>query len=138
MKLSKHRHATIAAMDMTPMIDIVFLLLIFFMTVSQVSEINKVRLSLPKLEGSDDQKPAVVTLNIDASGQMIMSGRNVTLGDVITAVSDELRRLGDDPSRLTFVLRADERSESRPVNQVISALGRMQVKKVRLAVQSES
>jgi biopolymer transport protein ExbD len=138
MKLTRHRRPTIAIMDMTPMIDIVFLLLIFFMTVSQVSEINKVQLSLPKLEGSDEQKPAVITLNIDASGQMILSGRNVSLGEVISAVADELRRLGDDPSRLTFVLRTDERSESRPVNQVISALGRMQVSKVRLAVQSES
>ena len=137
MRLSKRRRETIAAMDMTPMIDIVFLLLIFFMTVSQVSEINKVQLSLPKLKGTDDQKPAVITLNIDATGQMILSGRNVTLGEVLAAVSNELRRLGDDPSRLTIVLRTDERSESRPVNQVVSALGRMQVTKVRLAVQSE-
>ena len=58
MRLSKRRRDTLAIMDMTPMIDIVFLLLIFFMTVSQVSEINKIQLSLPKLEGSDDQRPA--------------------------------------------------------------------------------
>ena len=85
-------------MNMTPMIDIVFLLLIFFMTVSQVSEINKVQLDLPKLTGSADQKPSTITLNVDQQGQLILSGRNVGLGELIAAVSDELRRVGDDPS----------------------------------------
>lgn len=137
MRLSKRRRSTIAAMNMTPMIDIVFLLLIFFMTVSQVSEINKVQLSLPKLTGSDDQKPATVTINVDATGQIIVGGRIVELGDLLAMVSSELQRVGDDPAMLHIVIRADENSEARPVNQVVSALGRMQITRVRIAVQSE-
>lgn len=137
MRLSKRRRATIAEMNMTPMIDIVFLLLIFFMTVSQVSEVNKVQLSLPKLEGSDDQRPATVTLNINADGDMIVGGRAMSLGELLGVVSTELQKVGDDPSRLHVVIRADERSESRPVNQVVSALGRMQITKVRIAVQTD-
>ena len=136
MRLSKRRRATIANMDMTPMIDIVFLLLIFFMTVSQVSEINKERVELPKLTGSVDQKPAVLTINVDQHGQLIVSARKLELGELITLVSNELQRVGDDASRLTVVIRADERSISQPVNEVVSALGQMQIKKVMLAVQT--
>ena len=51
MRLSKHRRAGVPLMNMTPMIDVVFLLLIFFMTVSQVSQINRERLRLPKEKG---------------------------------------------------------------------------------------
>ena len=138
MRLSKRRRATIAEMNMTPMIDIVFLLLIFFMTVSQVSEVNKEQLSLPKLEGSDDQQPATVTLNINSDGVMIVGGRELSLGELLTVVSTELQRVGDDPGRLHVVIRADERSESKPVNQVVSALGRMQITKVRIAVQTDA
>ena len=43
-------------MNMTPMIDIVFLLIIFFMTVNQVTEVSKERLSLPQVKGGEDQR----------------------------------------------------------------------------------
>lgn len=138
MRLSKRRRATIAEMNMTPMIDIVFLLLIFFMTVSQVSEVNKVQLSLPKLEGSDDQRPATVTLNVNADGEMIVGGYRMSLGEVLAVVSTQLQKVGDDPGKLQVVIRADERSESKPVNEVVSALGRMQITKVRIAVQTDA
>ena len=53
MRLSK-RHNPGLQMNMTPMIDVTFLLLIFFMTVSQVSAVNKEQLELPQLKGSED------------------------------------------------------------------------------------
>ena len=52
MKLSKHRRRPDVAFNMTPMIDIVFLLIIFFMTVSQITQVNDEPIELPKLEGS--------------------------------------------------------------------------------------
>ena len=61
MRLSRRRRSTTARMNMTPMIDVVFLLNIFFITVAQVSEVNNVRLELPRQQGSDDQKPSVLT-----------------------------------------------------------------------------
>ena len=55
-------------LNLTPMIDVVFLLLIFFMTVSQVSKINKERLDLPQQQGAEEQpedKPAFFLLIVD-------------------------------------------------------------------------
>jgi len=135
MRLTRHRRATIAEMDMTPMIDIVFLLLIFFMTVTQVSELNKERLELPKLAGAEDQKHTTLTVNVDDSGDVLVSGNRITIAHLLTLVSIELAKLGDDPSRLTIVLRADERGNCRTVNQIVNALGRLQVTRLRIAVQ---
>ncbi len=135
MRLTRHRRATIAEMDMTPMIDIVFLLLIFFMTVTQVSELNKERLELPKLAGAEDQKHTTLTVNVDDSGDVLVSGNHITIAHLLTLVSIELAKLGDDPSRLTIVLRADERGNCRTVNQIVNALGRLQVTRLRIAVQ---
>jgi biopolymer transport protein ExbD len=47
----------------------------------------------------------------------------------------ELAKLGDDPQRMMVVLRADERGDCRTVNQIVSALGRMQITRLRIAVQ---
>jgi biopolymer transport protein ExbD len=115
----------------------VFLLIIFFMTVSQVSEINKEQLELPKLEGSEDQKPTLITVNVTDTGELLVSGRRITVAGLVDAVGRELNRLGGDATRLTIVVRADERGQSRMVNEVVNALSRLGVKRIRIAVQSE-
>ena len=136
MRLSRRRRETISEMDMTPMIDIVFLLLIFFMTVTQVTETNRERVELPHLEGSADQEPSILTININAEDELLVSGRILTLGGVVALVSKELERLGDDPSKLTVVIRGDRRSTCGPVNRVLSAFQRLDMRRVRLAVRS--
>jgi biopolymer transport protein ExbD len=117
------------------MIDIVFLLIIFFMTVTQVSEINKERLLLPKLKGSDDQLESNITINVDRAGQVIVSANKVTVPELIFMIGEELKRVGDDPSRLTIVIRADERGTSETVNEIVASLARFQITRVRIAVQ---
>ena len=135
MRLSKHKRSTRAAMNMTPMIDIVFLLIIFFMTVTQVSKINREQVELPKLKGAEDQKPTTLTVNVDREGEIVVSGNPVTTARLLAIASQELAKVGDDPSRLTVVLRADERGTSRAVNEIVKSLARLQITRVRIAVE---
>jgi len=123
-------------MNMTPMIDIVFLLIIFFMTVTQVSEVNKEQLQLPKLEGSQDQKRTTLTINVSQDAELRVSGRSVTIAGLLGMVTSELERLAGDPSRLTVVVRADERGTSRMVNQVVTGLAKLGINQIRIAVES--
>ena len=135
MRLTKRRRKTRPEMDMTPMIDIVFLLIIFFMTVTQVSKLNKERLELPQLKGSEDQKPSVLTVNVTEPGDLIVSGQAYSIGELISLVNRELRRVGDDPNRLGIVIRADQRGTSAGVNSVVAALDNLQINRVRIAVE---
>lgn len=135
MRLTKHKRSTTAGINMTPMIDIVFLLIIFFMTVSQVSEINKERLELAKLPGSEDQKRTSLTVNVDQAGEIVVSGNRITTGELLTFVSLELAKVGDDPDRLSIVIRGDKRGDCGTANEIMKSLARMDVKKVWLAVQ---
>ncbi len=120
---------------MTPMIDIVFLLIIFFMTVTQVSKLNKEQLELPKLKGTEDQKPSVLTVNVTEAGEIVISGRQFSSGEFVSLVNRELRRVGDDPRLLGIVIRADQRGASAGVNSVVAALNNLQIKRVRIAVE---
>jgi biopolymer transport protein ExbD len=135
MRLSKRRHGTSVDMNMTPMIDIVFLLIIFFMTVSQVSEVNSERLELPELTGAEEQKRTSLIINVDQQGQVIVSGNAITMGELLAYVSRELAGVGDDPSRLHVVIRGDERGTSATVNEIVRSLARLQISRVRLAVE---
>ena len=135
MRLIKHRRNSRAEMDMTPMIDIVFLLIIFFMTVTQVSKLNNEKLELPQLKGTEDQKPSVLTINVTEPGDLIVSGRKYSIGELVSLVNRELRRVGDDPNLLGIVIRADQRGVSAGVNSVVAALNNLQIKRVRIAVE---
>lgn len=135
MKLTKHRHRTIAAMNMTPMIDIVFLLIIFFMTVTQVSRVNRERLDLPDQEGAAEQPESPFTINVRQNGQIVVSGRVVRTPELVSIVADEVAGRGGDPSRVKIVLRGDARGNSRTINEIVEALDKIDVTRINLAVE---
>jgi biopolymer transport protein ExbD len=135
MRLNKRRRTTLAEMNMTPMIDVTFLLLIFFMTATQITEVNKERVELPQQKGTEDQQPAMLTINVTEAGKIVVSGRVVSLAELMAIVSDELAKVEDDPQRLTVVLRSDARAKSRTVNAITANLGRLDITRIHLAVQ---
>ena len=135
MKLTKHRPRTIAEMNMTPMIDIVFLLIIFFMTVTQVSKVNKERLTLPEQEGTGEQPDAPVTINVRASGEIVVAGSVISTLVLVSMVADEVAKRGGDPSRVKIVLRGDARGQAETINEIVNALGKINVTRISLAVE---
>src|SRR5262252_1271179 len=106
MRLCK-RHGTKLEINMTPMIDVTFLLLIFFMTVNQVSKANSERVELPRLAGSQDQSDEPFVIDIDAAGEINAAGRIVTPAGLVPLVRGKIDEQGGDAARLTVVLRAD-------------------------------
>lgn len=75
--MRKYTVSTTADVDMTPMLDIVFIMLIFFIVASSFIKESAVDLTpLTKSTESDDtEAPLVVTLN--AIGQVEIDGRSV-------------------------------------------------------------
>lgn len=121
-------------MNMTPMIDVVFLLIIFFMTISQASKTNKEHIDLPELKAAEDQRPSMITVNVGGDGRVLVSSREVSVAELVSLVAAELGRLDNDPYRLTMVIRADRQGPSRAVNQIVRAMAGLDVKQVRIAV----
>ena len=59
------------------MIDIVFLLIIFFMTVSQITRTVDYPVELPQVgEGASEAKTATVTINLNDKGEVIVGPRS--------------------------------------------------------------
>jgi biopolymer transport protein ExbD len=136
MRLSKGRRGGKLEINMTPMIDVTFLLLIFFMTVNQISETNNEPVELPQLKGSQDQSEAVMTVNVDQYGEIVVSGNRLSLGQFASLVGGELAANANDPTRIKVVLRADRRGNCRVVNEIVAMLVRLDVRQVRIAVRS--
>lgn len=136
MRLTKHRRKTLAVMDMTPMIDITFQLLIFFMTCSQISRVNnesKVEPPEANPEVTTEQPEKVtLTINITQDGEIKITGREYSVPEVAIALTDEFDAVGREPSRMHVVVRADKRGTCRAVNEVITTLNKTGINQVHL------
>jgi biopolymer transport protein ExbD len=137
MKLSSFQKRKALDINMTPMIDVVFQLLIFFMTCSQVSEANREVLQLPKLQGAEDQANSEIIVNINQAGDVKVGADASTVPEVVAICLDEAARMhGNDPEQLKIAVRVDRRATCQTVNQLMEALAKAGITRVRLAVQS--
>ncbi len=136
MRLAKRSHGSKLEMNMTPMIDVTFLLLIFFMTVNQVSNINREQIPLPPLPGAKDQAEDSLTINIDLTGQIIVSGTRHTPATLATLLADEKQQADRQPGRrLVVAVRAHRDGTCRTVNEIVGLLDRLQIASVNLGVE---
>ena len=95
-------------LELTPMIDVVFLLMIFFLVASKLDEADRsIDVVLPDATAAKPltSRPREFVVNIDRGGRYYAGARPVEL--------DELRDLlrqaaADNPQRQAVILRADE------------------------------
>lgn len=120
MKLRQPRKDDVV-IDMAPMIDMVFLLLIFFMVASVVTELDKVKVELPKADHAkvpDDTKGRLM-LSVDKDNKIYVGTVPVTIDELKKLVSDEL----DRNPELRILIRADDRVEYKTNKDIMIACG---------------
>ncbi len=86
---------------MTPMIDVVFLLIIFFLVSSHLArQENRLPLELPVAATFDPTDPdrAPLTISIDGSGQWLVGGNVVDREALKSALAEHYAKMGTDAS----------------------------------------
>jgi biopolymer transport protein ExbD len=123
--------ASEGGLDMTPMIDIVFQLLIFFLTTAAISQASRVDVDLPREAGAPDPAPTGkgLVVSIRADGSCELAGRPVTIAELATAAREARTVQG---SRVP-VVRADRGAPAARLNDVIDACRQAGFEGVRLA-----
>jgi len=106
--------------QMAPMIDMVFLLIIFFMTASHLSAHKSKALDIPVATHGvlPKERPDRWTVNIEADGT-IFSGQEEVDVETLKRVVGE--RVAVDPD-LKVYLRADKKTPHREVKAVMNAM----------------
>lgn len=106
--------------NMAPMIDMVFLLLVFFMCASKVSRSEKMQMTIPDATKAvvPQERPSRWTVNILANGELF-SGDAPT--DIATLAADIKERLVAEPA-LSVYIRADANTGHREIKKVMTAL----------------
>ncbi len=119
-------------LGITPLIDIVFLLLIFFMLTSHFHVDSGVPITLPKItQKSYDGDIRETTVSIDKDGGIYLQGEEID----IKALGPKLKALihQGEPSRL--ILQADQKVEHGRVIQVMDLAKTAGVSAIVIAAQ---
>ncbi|HAN98656.1 MAG TPA: biopolymer transporter ExbD [Planctomycetaceae bacterium] len=104
---------------MTPLIDVVFLLLIFFLVTSRFEkEEREIDLELPDASQSVPlmEQPSEIVVNMDAEGRIVIDGRERGIDELEGILG---RAATDNPLTQTVLIRSDRRA---PVGTFISVI----------------
>ena len=92
------------SIDMAPLIDVVFLLLIFFMLTSSFT-LPSLQVKLPTAKGQTDTSPEVILVAVDAQGSITIQGSPVPL----TQFDETIRALSQGNSDRKIHFRGDQK-----------------------------
>jgi biopolymer transport protein ExbD len=119
--------------NLTPLIDVVFLLLIFFMVSTTFDRHARLKVSLPEssAKASQQQKEPLV-LSIDAKGNYFINDRQVVNKTLDTLKQAIHKTIGDDKD-IAMVLRADANTPHQAVVRAMDAASQLGLSKLSIA-----
>jgi biopolymer transport protein ExbD len=120
--------------NMTPMIDVVFLLIIFFLLSSHlVKQEAQMDLPLPAADSGEepDSQSQRLTLNVTAEGTLLLAGRHVDPAELPDRLRQARAEHGDD---VEVRIRSDRRVPYRAISPILLACARAGLWKVTFGV----
>lgn len=119
--------------NLTPMIDVVLQLIIFFMYTSQFATLSRTAVDLPQQPGElvDEQPEADLVIDMTGDGSLSVAGEAidlVRLGRLIGVESDRV----NGPENLRVLVRADRSAAALHLNTLAVELRSLGVQRWRL------
>ncbi len=142
MKFKLNKRAGKRKVDMTPMIDCVFQLLLFFLVASQFEEQarsageGELGANLPAVSEAMPMvmKPREIIVNIDATGELYLDGELHSEQQL----TDRFRRAeNNNPGNQSVIIRGNEGADWKYVARVMGLCNQAQIADYRVAVVPE-
>jgi biopolymer transport protein ExbD len=134
MRFTTRQRARTLEFELTPMIDVVLQLIIFFMVTSQVSRLVRSEVDLPPEPGVAEraEQEGLFIIDVTADGLIIAESRVITRDRFLGMVRAEIARVNDDPGAVRLLVRADRNAPTRAVNQIARDLADLGIRGWRI------
>lgn len=122
--------------NLTPLIDVVFLLLIFFMVSTTFDRHARMKVSLPESSNkSTQQQDAPLVLSIDAKGNYFLNDRQLVNQSLKTLKQAIRKTVGNEAAitNTSLVLRADANTPHQFVVRAMDAASQLGMSKLSIA-----
>jgi biopolymer transport protein ExbD len=113
-----------AKFAMAPMIDMVFLLLVFFMCASRLSQLQTVELEIPDANKAvvPKERPDRVVVNVTSAGDVLV-GTQAVADD--NELRDVIKQYKESMPDIKVYVRADKESEHKHVRKIMAVMGEL-------------
>ncbi len=120
-------------LNLTPLIDVVFILLIFFMVSTTFQKESEIKIELPEASADPvEEKEDVLELVIDAEGRYFIDQQQVVNTELVTLKKALSKFLGERTS-IPVVIRADRRTPYESVVRAMDATSQLGLVQMSLA-----
>ncbi len=133
MPLKTSIHDELPSINLTPMIDVVFLLIVFFMVGTQFTDDRShIDLKLPGVGAIESARVAPVRseVTVAATGSILLDGVPVSLDELAARLRSEQAERG----AVQVVVRADGQATHQQMAAVYAAVNRAGVSNLKIAV----
>ncbi|UCF15298.1 MAG: biopolymer transporter ExbD [Phycisphaerales bacterium] len=133
MRLRKRKHEYGSQINIAPLIDVVFLLIIFFLTVSHITQVKVEPLPLPEAEEGhkpEEQGRGRIIINVHKDGRI--SGNVQSIDSLQQVLMEEIRRSGK--GNLSILLRGDRATSWRKISEIMQICTSNGINRISVAV----
>jgi len=134
MRVPRSVHSSGVDFNMTPMIDVVFLLIIFFLVSSHLAKQEiQVDLDLPTAQSGEELPPQrnLVTVNVQPDGEWLWGSRSVNSAELTGLLEKRKAAVGED---LVVRIRGDRTVTYRTFEPLLRTCAKAGIREVRFAV----
>lgn len=117
----RRRRGVFAGADLTPMIDVVFQLILFFLVSTTFAVLPAINVNLPESETSQAQSIAGITITATATGKLFFNDEKVT----IQSMDKKLKNFdteGKKREEYPVTLEADEKVTNGTIVKIFDVL----------------
>ncbi|GAA3557634.1 MULTISPECIES: ExbD/TolR family protein [Marinobacter] len=137
MKFQRQRSQEVGV-DLTPLIDVVFLLLIFFMVSTTFTRESHLKVELPEANGVKAESAVEqIDVVINAQGQYTLNDRAL-VNNRLETLERAVRELAAGDSSLPFVITADANTAHQFVVRAMDVAGRLGFAKLSITTEQSS
>jgi len=131
-KTTKRGHGTMHELNITPLLDLVFVLLvIFIITTPQMMNNLEMTLPSPKPPPPSQEKPRINKIAVEASGQITLNDQNVSVSELRTG----LQSLKTADPDLKVVVKGSDETDYQNMIAVLDVLRQLNITKIGLATE---
>lgn len=121
--------------NITPLIDVVFLLLIFFMVSTTFDRESEINITLPKAsEEYTDVKPDAVNIEVDIQGRVYIN-KQPLINSQLTTIREAIRNAIHDMENPPVIINADAQAAYQLVIRVMDAARQLGLVNITFATQ---
>jgi biopolymer transport protein ExbD len=137
MNFRRARRRDEVGVDLTALIDVVFLLLIFFMVSTTFIRETQIRIDLPEAGGDPlEREPSAIEITVDRRGEYAVNDRLLVNAELRTLLRALQEAVGDRPvAGVRVIITADANASHQSVVRAMDAAGKAGLTRVSITTQ---